>query len=157
MKPFQLWGKINVEILLHHKKLRLALQSNAYLWQHITPFMVNSTSCERPRFKWDMGGSYGTVTWQCYHINMKQDAFEDSCNLPDPWEDRSNQSPWAQMCPGSLEWHCGLGGRQGIAHSFFSVEWHSWPVQIRASAAPSETLLLLQSPRSAWFPHLPLG
>lgn len=110
MKPFQLWGKINVEILLCHKKLRLALQSNAYLWQHITPFMVNSTSCERPRFKWDMGDSYGTVTWQCYHINMKQDGFEDSCNLPDPWEDRSNQIPWAQMCPGLLSGTLDLEG-----------------------------------------------
>lgn len=102
MKPFQLWGRIIVEMLVSHKKLRSAIQSNAYLLQDTSSFMVNSASRKRPRFKWDVGGTYDAVTWQCYHIKTNQDGFEDSCDLPDPCEDSSNQSPWAQMCPGLL-------------------------------------------------------
>ena len=41
MKPFQLWGKIIVEMLVCHKKLRLAIQSNAYLLQDIIPCLVD--------------------------------------------------------------------------------------------------------------------
>lgn len=111
MKSFQLWRKIIIEMLVCHKKWRLAIQSNAYLLQDIRTFMVNSTSCKRPKFKWDVGGIYDTVTWQSYHIKMNQDGFEDSCDLTDPCEGRSNQSPWAQMCPGLLSGTPDLEGK----------------------------------------------
>lgn len=135
MKPFQLWGKIIVEMLVCHKKLRLVIQSNAYLLQDIGSVMVNSTSCERPRFKWDIGGTYGTATWRCYHIKVSQDGSEDSCDLTDPCEDRSNQSPWAQMCPALLSGALDLKGDRAL-HSL------SFLLNGTAGLCRSEHLLL---------------
>lgn len=62
---------------------------------------ANSNSCKKPSFKWVMCGTYGTVTWH-YQIKVNQNGSEDSCDLTDLQEDRSNQSPWEQMCPGLL-------------------------------------------------------
>lgn len=102
MKHFQFWGTIIVETLAIHKKLKLPIQINAYLLQGIKPFTVKSTICKRTKLKWDTCSTYGTVIRQCYHIKINHNGFEDFCDLTDRYEDRSNQSPQAQMCLGIL-------------------------------------------------------
>lgn len=146
MKHFQLWGKIIVEVLVCHKKLRLSIQRHAYLLQNVRSFMVNSTSCKRPRFKWDMG-------WYIWYSNTAMFSHKDEPRWIwrflwpywPLWGQEQSESLSTDV-PGVVKWRSRLGGRRRVAHTFLSIERHSWPAQSRASAAAPSEMLLMQSP-----------
>lgn len=166
MKCHQLWGKIIVKVLVCSKNISLSIQSSAYLLQDIRSLVANSNSYKKPSLvndslcKWVIYGTYGTVTWQCYHIKMDQNGFEDSCDFTDPLEDRSNQSPWEQMCPVLLSSAFDLRG-DGVMHTLALLlnvtaglrRWKHLVLRLqRCFAVP-----LPQALCSAWLPHLSLA